>query len=108
MGAGIDIKRVKVGKTSYPVLFSQRAWIDFYDISGGETIASFKATPKQISELFYCTAKAGARAEKQEFNYDYEAFLDLTDNYHIDVTINFLAAYADYYKNTEKAEPGKK
>lgn len=61
-----------------------------------------------MSKLFYCTAKAGARAEKKEFTYDYEQFLDVIDDYYLDVLNNFSAAIFEEFTPVEESKPGKK
>jgi hypothetical protein len=108
MSAGATIRKVKIGEKSYPVCFTQRAWIDFYEVSGGVSFVTFQASPLQVAQLFYCTAKEGAKKEGKEFKYDFEAFLEVINDYPLDLTINFLEAYNEEFKNAEKAEPGKK
>ncbi len=108
MGAGAIIHKVKIGEKTYPVCFTQRAWIDFYEVSGGVTFVTFQASPLQVAQLFYCTAKEGAKKEAKEFKYDYDGFLDVINDYPLDLAISFLEAYNDEFKNAEKAEPGKK
>ena len=72
------------------------------------TFVTFQATPLQVAQLFYCTAKEGAKKEVKEFKFSFDEFLEAINDYPIDLTINFLEAYNDEFKNAEKAEPGKK
>ena len=82
-----EVKHIKVGEKSFPVKLTQRAMIDYENLTG-ETIVSFKGS-ERLCKLFYCTAKAGARAEKRDFDYTFDQFLDVIDDYYLDVLNNF-------------------
>jgi hypothetical protein len=45
-----------------------------------------------IIQLFYCTAKAGAKSLGKEFIYTFEEFLDTIDDYYEDVITEFTKA----------------
>lgn len=82
-----ELKYVRVGERDYPVKLTQRAMIEYEKLTG-EAIISFRGS-ERLSKLFYVTAKAGARATSQPFDYDYEGFLDLVDDYYLDILNNF-------------------
>lgn len=56
-----------------------RSMIDFESMTG-KSISETRTT-EEITKLLYCVMKAGAKAEKQEFKYNYEEFLDIIDEY---------------------------
>lgn len=85
-----EVKYVNIGELSYPIKLTNRAMIEYEKLTG-ETIISFRGS-ERLSQLFFVTAKAGAKATGQVFEYDYEAFLDLIDDYYIDVLNNFSQA----------------
>jgi hypothetical protein len=89
----LDNKIVKVGNISFPVRITMRAMIE-YESMTGSSIASFDGTEKLI-KFFYCTAKAGAKANNIEFKYTYEDFLDIIDPYYTEVITNFSKALAE-------------
>jgi hypothetical protein len=100
-----EVKHIKVGEKSFPIKLTNRAMIE-YETLTGESIVSFKGS-ERMSKLFYCTAKAGARAEKKDFTYDYEQFLDLIDDYYMDVLNNFSVAIFEEFSPAEE-KPSKK
>jgi hypothetical protein len=71
--------KVRIGKHSFYVRITNRAIIEYEELSGDKTM-NFESTGNML-KFFYCTAKAGALSEKQKFNYSYSQFLDLIDNY---------------------------
>ena len=83
-----NTQAVKVGNMSFPVKFTNRAMIEYETISGSN-LSKFNGT-ENIIQLFYCTAKAGAKSIDLEFKYTYEEFLDLIDDYGTDVLTNFV------------------
>jgi hypothetical protein len=99
-----EVKHIKVGETDYPVKLTNRALIE-YETLTGEAIVSFKGT-ERLSKLFFCTTKAGYKAEGKPFAYTYEQFLDLIDDFPLDVLTNFLAVIVDEF--TPAAEGGSK
>lgn len=101
-----EVKKIKIGDKSFPVKLTQRAMIEYENLTG-ETIANFKGS-ERMSQLFFCVAKAGAKAEGREFPYDYEKFLDVIDDYPLDVLNNFSAVIYSEFTPVEGAEEGKK
>lgn len=99
-------KLVEVGGKSYPIRITNRAMIEYEHLSG-ESIASFKST-ENIIMFFYCTAKAGAKYNKVEFNYTYDEFLDLVDDYYTEVITNFTKALNEESGGAEKKHQVKK
>ena len=88
----LDSRTVKVGDMNFPIKITMRSMIEYEQLSGS-SIATLDGTGKLI-QFFYCTAKAGAKSEGSEFNYTYEQFLDLIDDYYMEVITNFTAALA--------------
>ena len=74
----------------FPIKITNRAMIEYEALSGG-TMVSFEGTEKLIM-FFYCTAKAGAKSAKTEFTYTYDEFLDIIDDYYLEVVTNFTTA----------------
>lgn len=100
-----EVKSIKVGEKSFPVKVTQRAMNDYEELSG-ETIATFQGS-KRMGMLFYCTAKAGAKSVGHEFKYTYEQFLDVIDDYYIDILNEFMPViFSMFGLSTE--ESGKK
>jgi len=98
-----EIKYVKIGDNNIPIKLTNRAMIE-YETLTGESIISFKGSDR-LSKLFYVTAKAGARSIKQDFNYSYEDFLDLIDDYYLDVLNNFTEAiFSDLVPKEKEVE----
>lgn len=83
----IETQRVKVGDLEFPVKLTYRAMIDYEALSGGSI--STLSSSSNIAQLFYCTAKAGAKALGEVFKYTYEEFLDIIDEHFVDVITNF-------------------
>lgn len=97
----LETKKVKVGDLEFPIRKTNRAYILFDELNK-DTGLSGKNLRQQTSLLFYCMAKAGAKAENQEFNYTYEQFLDVIDDYPDDVLINFSAAIKSDQPDSKK------
>lgn len=100
-----EVKSIKVGEKSFPIRVTNRAMIEYENLTG-ESIVSFKGT-ERMSKLFYCTAKAGAKAAGHDFKYTYEQFLDTIDDYYLDVITNFSKAIFEEFDASQE-EPGKK
>lgn len=100
-----EVKSIKVGEKSFPIRVTNRAMIEYENLTG-ESIVSFKGT-ERMSKLFYCTAKAGAKAAGHDFKYTYEQFLDTIDDYYLDVITNFSKAIFEEFGASQE-EPGKK
>ena len=98
----LGIKEVEVGKDKYPIKLSFRAMIEYESITG-QSIQAATGT-EQIVILFYCAAKAGAKATGSVFAKDYEAFLDIVDNYP-ESLISFMEALSE---GSETPEDSKK
>lgn len=98
-----EIKYVKIGDNNIPIKLTNRAMIEYEKLTG-ESILSFKGSDR-LSKLFYVTAKAGARSLKQEFKHSYEEFLDLIDDYYLDVLNNFTEAiFSDLVPKEKEVE----
>lgn len=100
-----EVKSIKVGEKSFPIKLTQRAMNEYEELTG-ETIASFKGS-ERMGKLFYCTAKAGARGAKHDFKYTYEQFLDVIDDYYLDVLNDFMPVIFGMF-GISAEEPGKK
>ena len=92
----IEAREVKVGPNTFKVKLTNRAMIEFENLSG-TTVSDFKGT-EQLIQFFYCTAKAGDK----EFKYTYDEFLDVVDEYYLDVVTNFTKAMASEETESEK------
>lgn len=96
----LDYKTIKVGDIEFPIRITMRSIID-YESLAGSSITSMDTTEKLV-KFFYCTAKAGAKATKEEFTYTYDEFLDVIDNYFEETITNISEAL------TESGGAGKK
>jgi hypothetical protein len=101
----VEVKKVKIGEKSFPIKLTNRAMIEYESLTG-DTVLNL-AGSERLVKLFYCTAKAGAKSEGHDFKYGYEEFLDLIDDYYLDVLNNFTEAIAGMFSKTEAPE-GKK
>ena len=99
-------KNVKVGDIDFPIKITNRSMIEYEALSGG-SIVSFQGTEKLIM-FFYCTAKAGAKSAGTEFNYTFEQFLDVIDDYYLETVTNFTAALTAEQGGVEKKQIKKK
>ena len=99
-----EVKSIKVGEKTFPVKLTNRAMIE-YEALTGETMINLQGS-ERLAKLFYCTAKAGARGAGHEFAYTYEQFLDVIDDYYLDVLNNFTTAIVEMFGAPEAA--GKK
>lgn len=96
-----EVKSIKVGEKSFPVKLTNRAMIE-YEALTGETMVNLKGS-ERLTKLFYCTAKAGARAAGHEFKHTYEQFLDAIDDYYLDVLNNFTTAIVEMFGAPQEA-----
>jgi hypothetical protein len=84
-----EVKKVKVGDLEFPVKLTIRAMID-YEALSGDSILNLDGTEKSM-KFFYCTAKAGSKAEGKEFM-SYDEFLDAIDEDFTEAITNFSQA----------------
>ena len=89
----LDCKVVKVGTLEFPIKITNRSMIDYEKLSGAP-IGSFDSTEKLL-QFFYCTAKPGAKSFGKVFDYTFDQFLDLIDDYYTDTIANFTKAMSD-------------
>jgi hypothetical protein len=101
-----DVKNIKVGDKSFAIKLTNRAMIE-YEAMTGETMVNLQGS-ERLSKLFYCTAKAGARSAGHEFKYTYEQFLDVIDDFYLDVLNNFTTAMVELFGTPSEETPGKK
>jgi predicted polyphosphate/ATP-dependent NAD kinase len=78
----------------YDALTGRNFWVDF----GGEEIKTEKLT-----QLFYTTAKAGAKNKGIKFDYSYDDFLDVIDDHP-----EIVAVFFQMIRNPEEGEQIKK
>jgi len=82
----------KIGGIEFNVKFTNRSVIDYEALSGESIVmideSSAKGTKKQLM-FFYCTAKAGAKAAGKPFDYSFDQFLDLIDDYYAETMLEF-------------------
>lgn len=89
----LNTQSVKVGEMTFPVKLTNRAMIEYENLSGAN-LSKLNNT-EDIIQLFYCTAKAGAKSIGIAFNHSYEDFLDLIDDYYTDVITNFTKVLSE-------------
>lgn len=99
------VKHIKIGDASYPVKLTQRAMIEYEGMTG-DGILSFDGTQK-MTQLFYCAARAGAKAEGKPFEHTFDEFLDLVDDYPMDILNNFGGGIGELFASSSPAT-GKK
>jgi hypothetical protein len=98
-----EAKSIRIGEKSFPIKLTNRAMIE-YEALTGETMVNLQGSERLV-KLFYCTAKAGAKSAGHEFKYTYDQFLDVIDDYYLDVLNNFTTAIVDMFGTpAEKAE----
>lgn len=101
----LEPKGVLIGNVLLPVKLTFRAMIEFEELSG--VPVQFAVTTEQVSMLFYCAAKAGARSVNVDFEFDYEGFLDFVDE-HPDSLQGFYEAIKEDENPVEKKKVTKK
>ena len=97
----LEPKGVKIGNVLLPVKLTFRAMIEFEELSG--IPVQFAVSTEQVSMLFYCAAKAGARSTNTEFNFEYEEFLDFIDEHP-----DSLQGFYEAIKEEDQTEEEKK
>jgi hypothetical protein len=100
-----EVNKVKVGERSFSIKLTNRAMIE-YEALTGETMLNLTGSERLV-KLFYCTAKAGAKSENHDFKYTYEEFLDLIDDYYLDVLNNFTNAIVGMFGTPEPSDEKK-
>jgi len=79
-----ETKKIEVGDLEFHVRLTTRAIIGYDELTGRNWWVDFGAEEikhEKLAQLFYVTAKAGAKEKGIEFKYTYEQFLDMTDDY---------------------------
>jgi len=95
-----EVRTVRIGERDFPIKITLRASIG-YQKQTGRSFTDFEGTEDYVV-FFYHIAKAGAKAMNQEFDYDYEQFLDLLDDYPTETITNLSKAIL----GDEEPEPG--
>jgi hypothetical protein len=96
-----DLKYIKVGEKNFPVKYSFRA-IKGYN----QQIADNEADSNdEFCIIFYHLAKAGAKFANEEFNYGYEEFIDLIDDYFFEAVEGFNKAFGESNDDKKKQNP---
>jgi hypothetical protein len=85
-----ETRKVKIGEKEFIIKITQRAMCEYEKLSGS-SITDIESHEKRL-KYFYCLAKAGARSEDQDFNFSFEEFLDMVDDYYSDFMTNFFEA----------------
>lgn len=101
----LNTQSVQVGEMSFPIKLTNRAMIEYENLSGANL--SKLSNTEDIIQLFYCTAKAGAKSLGIEFNHTYDEFLDLIDEYYSDVITNFTKVLSEESGGAEKKQKTK-
>jgi hypothetical protein len=79
----LETKKIEVGDEVFYIRRTSRAIIEYDALTGRNFWVDFgggEINTEKLTQLFYTTAKAGARAEGKPFLYTYEEFLDKIDN----------------------------
>lgn len=104
----LEVKKIQIGEGYFPVKVTQRAIDEFEELSHvglREFIRSVAngepGYSSNLSKMFFCAAKAGTRAEKINFEFTYEQFLDATDDYYMVVIRDFAPFFFDQIKSTD-------
>lgn len=93
--------KASIGGKDYFVRFTTRAMIEYEELSG-KSISDVGDVQSQMM-FFYCTAKAGAKAEGKDFKHSYDEFLDAIDDHYLDaarVIIDLLSPGEEKKKMT--------
>jgi hypothetical protein len=96
-------KTVKIGDVEFPNIKWRTRIIFEYENMTGESYYKIGSKTESQFKLFYCAAKIGSQIEGKEFNYTFDQFLELTDDYMTDTVIQFTSALYD-----KKPDDGKK
>lgn len=91
-------QKIKIGKHTFYVRVTNRAIIEYEELSGDKKMDF--STVGNMLKFFYCIAKAGARDEKKPFDYTYDQFLNLIDEYFSETMEVFNEAMTEVYGNT--------
>ena len=98
-----NTKKFQIGERVFYAKRTNRSIIE-YESSFGKKFAEI-GTTEEMLQFFFCCAKAGFRSMKEPFDYDYEGFLDLVDDYPNETFQSFMMAL---YKPEPEEETAKK
>jgi len=102
----LNTQTVKIGELEFPIKITNRAMIEYESISG-HSISNMSNT-QELIQFFYCTDKAGAKSTNTQFTYTYDEFLDVIDEYYVDVLTNFTKALIVESGGDEKKQKANK
>jgi len=72
---------ITINGEQYPVKMGFRALLDFEEMTGKNANQLGELSTKEMIALFYFGIKAGSRKEAKKFNYDFDGFIDLIEDY---------------------------
>lgn len=85
------IKTIEIGeetdKMTFHIKITNRAMIE-YEAMCDSDLSAIKGT-ENLLKLMYCTSKAGAKTKGEPFDITFEQFLDITDEYYLEIVIKF-------------------
>jgi hypothetical protein len=84
------VDKFSIGDKVFYAKRTNRAIIE-YESSFGKKLTDI-ATTEEMLQFFFCCAKAGFRSMGESFEYSYEQFLDLIDDYPNETFQNFMKA----------------
>ena len=92
--------KVKIGKHTFYIRITNRAIIEYEDLSKDKNM-DFSSIGNML-KFFYCTAKAGAKSEKVKFEFTYDEFLDMLNDYYAETIESFQKVMMDEVPEGEK------
>jgi hypothetical protein len=87
-----EAKTIKIGDIEFPNVKWRSRIVFEYETMTGESYYKIGTKVESQFKLFYCAAKVGSAILNKEFNYTYDQFLDLTDDYYTETINQFTDA----------------
>jgi hypothetical protein len=87
-----EAKTVKIGDVEFPNVKWRTRVVFEYEALSGESYYKIGTKTENQFKLFYCAAKVGSLIAKIKFEYTFEQFLNLTDDYFTETVMQFTNA----------------
>lgn len=99
-------QKIKIGKHEFPIRITNRAILEYEELSKDKhmDLTSVGNTLK----FLYCIIKAGCKNERKKFDYDYEQFLEMIDDFYAETMTGVIDILNDEFNNDDLEEDKKK